>query len=166
MLKKYTKFLDLLEKVEKILLAVTVGAMVLFMLYQVILRYIFRASNAWSEELVGYLFVLDVMLGAAIAIRRNSHLQIDVLINRFPPKVKNVFTIGATVVGIVFLCFLFRYSLTLCATATKNISAGLHISMAIPYAVLPVGEVLMVLSSIEVILKNIAELRGKKEESV
>lgn len=165
MLKKYSKFLDFVEKIEKALLAVTVGAMVVFMLYQVILRYIFRASNAWSEELVGYLFVLDVMLGASIAIRRNSHLQIDVLINRFPPKVKNIFTIVATAVGVVFLCFLFQYSVGLCKTATTNISAGLHISMAIPYAVMPVGEVLMILSSIEVILKNIAEFRGDKEAS-
>lgn len=162
MLKKYSKLLDFIEKIEKILLTVTVGAMIVIMLYQVILRYIFRNSNAWSEELVGYLFVLDVMLGASIAIRRNSHLQIDMLINRFPPKVKSVFTIVATVVGIVFLCFLLQYSVGLCKTAVTNISAGLHIPMAIPYAVMPVGEVLMILSSIEVILKNVEQIRTDK----
>ena len=166
MLKKYSKFLDILEMIEKAVLAVTVGAMVVIMIYQIILRYIFSASNAWAEELVGYLFVLDVMLAAAIAIRRNSHLQIDILINLFPEKVKKVFTIIATVVGIVFLCFLFRYSLTLVSTATRNTSAGLHITMAIPYSALPLGAVLMILTSIETILKNIAELREGKETSV
>ena len=78
MLRGYSKFLDVLEKVEKAILAVTVGIMVIIIAYQVIMRYIFAHANSWSEELARYLFIYDVMIGAAIAIRRNSHLQIDI----------------------------------------------------------------------------------------
>ena len=81
MLKTYSKFLNAIEKAEKVVLAASMAAMVILMLYQVILRYVFSASNSWSEELVRYLFILDVLLAASIAVRRNSHLQIDVLIN-------------------------------------------------------------------------------------
>ena len=51
MLRGYSKFLDALEKVEKVILAVTVGIMVLIIAYQVIMRYIFAHANSWSEEL-------------------------------------------------------------------------------------------------------------------
>ncbi len=163
MLKAYSKFLDAIEKVEKVVLAVSMAAMVVLMLYQVILRYVFSASNSWSEELVRYLFILDVMLAASIAVRRNSHLQIDVLINCFGPKLKRIFTIAATLAGIVFLAFLFWYSLDLCTTATSNVSPGLGIPMSIPYACVPLGTVLMILSSIEVILRTAEELRNEKE---
>lgn len=163
MLKAYSKFLDAIEKVEKVVLAVSMAAMVVLMLYQVILRYVFSASNSWSEELVRYLFILDVMLAASIAVRRNSHLQIDVLINCFGPKLKRIFTISATLAGIVFLAFLFWYSLDLCTTATSNVSPGLGIPMSIPYACVPLGTVLMILSSIEVILRTAEELRNEKE---
>lgn len=40
MLRGYSKFLDVLEKVEKAILAVTVGIMVIIIAYQVIMRYI------------------------------------------------------------------------------------------------------------------------------
>ena len=163
MLKAYSKFLDLLEKVQKTILAVTVPVMVLVMLYQVVLRYVFSNSNSWSEELVRYLFILDVMLAASIAVRRNSHLQIDVLINCFSPKLKRIFTIAATLAGIVFLALLFWYSLDLCMTATSNVSPGLGIPMSIPYACVPLGAVLMILTSIEVILKTVEELRHEEE---
>ena len=163
MLKAYSKFLNVIEKAERAVLALSMAAMVVLMLYQVILRYVFSASNSWSEELVRYLFILDVMLAASIAVRRNSHLQIDVLINCFSPKLKRIFTIAATLAGIVFLALLFWYSLDLCMTATSNVSPGLGIPMSIPYACVPLGAVLMILTSIEVILKTVEELRHEEE---
>ena len=163
MLKAYSKFLNVIEKAERAVLALSMAAMVVLMLYQVILRYVFSASNSWSEELVRYLFILDVMLAASIAVRRNSHLQIDVLINCFSPKLKRIFTIAATLAGIVFLALLFWYSLDLCMTATSNVSPGLGIPMSIPYACVPLGAVLMILTSIEVVLKPVEELRHEEE---
>ena len=55
MIKAYSKFLDILEKIQIVLLTVSVPAMVLIMFYQVIMRYVFANSPAWSEELVRYL---------------------------------------------------------------------------------------------------------------
>lgn len=75
MLKKYTKFLDGLESVEKVFLVVTAAIMVIVIAYQVVLRYVFNASNAWSEELARYLFIYDVFIGSAIALRKNSHCR-------------------------------------------------------------------------------------------
>ena len=121
MIKLYSKFLDLLEWVEKVILAVSVFVMVIIMVYQVILRYVFSNPNAWSEELARYLFILNVMLAAAIAVRRNSHMQIDILINLFSERVKHIFTI--------------------------------------------IGVALMILTSIEVILKSVEALVHPKEVS-
>ena len=143
MLRGYSKFLDVLEKVEKAILAVTVGIMVIIIAYQVIMRYIFAHANSWSEELARYLFIYDVMIGAAIAIRRNSHLQIDILINLMKPKVRTILTIIATLAGMVFMVFL----------------------LSIPYSCMPVGIVLMLLTSIEVLFKNISALRGAGKEA-
>ena len=61
-MKGYGKFLDGIEKIEKLFLAVTVAIMIIVIIYQVILRYVFSASNAWSEELARYLFIYDVMV--------------------------------------------------------------------------------------------------------
>ena len=148
MLRGYSKFLDVLEKVEKAILAVTVGIMVIIIAYQVIMRYIFAHANSWSEELARYLFIYDVMIGAAIAIRRNSHLQIDILINLMK-----------------FMVFLLSYSITLVQTGARTMSAGLGIPMSIPYSCMPVGIVLMLLTSIEVLFKNISALRGAGKEA-
>lgn len=65
MIKAYSKFLDILEKIQRIILTVSVPGMVLIMFYQVVMRYVFHNSPAWSEELVryGYARVLGVSEG-------------------------------------------------------------------------------------------------------
>ena len=160
MLKAYSKFLDVIEKIERLFLAVAMVVMIADMTYQVILRYVFSNSNAWSEELARYLFIFEVMIAAAIAIRKNSHLQIDVLINCFKPRTKTLFTLVSTLVGIAFLVFLLVYSIGLVKTGGTNISVGLNIPMSVPYASIPIGTVLMLLTSVEVVLKSVEELKG------
>ena len=88
MIKAYSKFLDILEKIQRVILTVSVPAMVLIMFYQVVMRYVFHNSPAWSEELVRYLFIFNVMMAAAIAVRRNSHLQIDIVLNALKPHLR------------------------------------------------------------------------------
>ena len=48
MIKAYSKFLDILEKIQRVILTVSVPAMVLIMFYQVVMRYVFHNSPAWS----------------------------------------------------------------------------------------------------------------------
>ena len=163
MIKAYSKFLDILEKIQIVLLTVSVPAMVLIMFYQVIMRYVFANSPAWSEELVRYLFIFNVMMAAAIAVRRNSHLQIDVLLNVLKPRARTIFTVCATAVGTVFLVYLFILSLELVRSGMPNTSARLGPPMSVPYTCVPVGTALMALTSVEVILKNLQELFHKKE---
>ena len=163
MITAYSKFLNVLETIQKALLTVSVPAMVLIMFYQVIMRYVFHNSPAWSEELVRYLFIFNVMMAAAIAVRRNSHLQIDVVLNALKPHMRRIFTICATAVGTVFLVYLFILSLELVRSGMPNTSAGLGLPMSVPYISVPVGTALMVLTSIEVILKNIQELVDEKK---
>lgn len=161
MLKAFSQILDALERIEKLVIVIFVTLMIILMIYQVVLRYLFSAANSWSEELVRYLFIYTVMLGSAIAARRNSHLQIDVFINVLKNRTKCVFTIAATVCAIVFICFLFMYSISLGQTAMTNMSAGLKIPMAIPYLSIPIGCVLIILTSLEVIFKQARQFRHK-----
>ena len=164
MLKIYSKFLDILEYIEKAFLAVTGFALVVILLYPVVMRYIFNSAAAWPEELARYIFIYDVMIAAAIAVRKNSHLQIDMITRNFSEKTNAVFTIVSTLVGMVFLVYLLMYSITLCQTGAKTMCTAIPISMAVPYSCIPLGVCLMLLTSIEVIFKKLRVALGKSEE--
>lgn len=164
MIQAYSKFMNVVAAIEKLFLAVTGVLLVVVVLYQVILRYCFTAANAWSEELARYIFIYDALIASALAIQKNTHLQVDFLINTLKPRPRCIVNILSTLVGMVFLVFLFFYSITLCVASSQNISAGLGVSMMVPYTCIPVGAVLMLLASIDVILKNVDQLKRLKRE--
>lgn len=50
--------------------------------YGVVLRYAINRPQTWLDEMVGYLLVATVMLGAADALRQREHIAIDIVTGR------------------------------------------------------------------------------------
>ena len=54
----------------------------------VVRRYLLDRPLQWNDEMIGYLLVAAVMLGAAEALRRGDHIAIDLLPARVGPRAK------------------------------------------------------------------------------
>ena len=87
--------------------------MIACMAYQVVMRYFFHKGNAWSEELARLMCIWVVMLGASIATRTYSHLQIDVFINLVPERTRHLVTAILTLIGVIFVAIMLKYSIDL-----------------------------------------------------
>lgn len=159
MLKKYSAFLDRIDKVLFVILAILSAAMVTVILYQIVLRYCFAAANVWAEELARFMFVWVTTLGASIAIRRNVHLRVDLVVDFLKPKPRFILQIITYTAILIFLIYLCRLGIDLMGRTMINKSAGLRIPMAYPYAAIPVGGTFMILSCIEFIAKKVEALR-------
>ncbi len=58
---------------------------------QVVARYVFGNSIGWSEEIARALLVAITFLGCAIAMRRNTHIAIEVVFSYLPVPMARVF---------------------------------------------------------------------------
>lgn len=160
----FSKAMDILERVLRLIIGLSMLVMLVVIAYQVILRYIFKASNIWSEELARYLMCYVVLLGAAIATRKYAHLQVDFLINMLKPRARCIAMCVCTLAGMVFLGYFFVYGVELCKSTMTSISSGTGIPMSYAYACLPIGAALMMLSSLEVILKELVKFMDLGKE--
>lgn len=59
------------------ILAVLVAVMVILVFANVLTRYVFHVSIAWSEEIARFLFIFVVAIGAVVAMARDEHLNIQ-----------------------------------------------------------------------------------------
>ncbi len=75
------------EKVARIS-AWAMLALVLTMTYEVIARYVFSSPTLWSYDLSYFLGSLALMLGMAYTLKIKGHVNIDIIYNRFPPRVR------------------------------------------------------------------------------
>jgi len=110
---------------------------------QVLFRYIFRLSLAWSEELARYLFLWLASIAAAYAFKTKSHFAVRFLVDRLGKKSQNL--IGTLVVFIVsgFLVIFIWKSVEYTIGMANQVSPSIQMSMAIPYSSVVVGGILM-----------------------
>ena len=138
----------------------------------------FSSSNAGCHDLSGYFalclctcYRMERGTGSVFIYRCwllqlvYDEIAIDALIHLLKPRWRMLSTVISTLIGVVFLCFLLVYSIDLVKTGANNLSVGLGVPMSIPYLCLPIGTVLMILTSVEVIFKQVRDFRkGGKEE--
>lgn len=63
----------------------------ILMIYSIIQRYILNTPLTWGDEMLGYLLVASIMLGAAEALRRGDHIAIDLVSARAGPGARKYF---------------------------------------------------------------------------
>ena len=89
------KLLDTLSKASLFISASCLVLMTTIISYQVVARYFFNSSPAWSERLSLVLLAYLVFFGAAVGVHERFHLRIDALRNAMPDGIGRGFDILA-----------------------------------------------------------------------
>jgi len=127
--------------------------------YGVFMRYVLNQPVTWSDELVGYLLVYMVMLGAAETIRRGDLISVDLVSERFGPR-------GRRAVEIVGMAAVFAVGLVLLKTgldmlafsARINLRSQGYLAIELVYtqAALPIGGALIALTGLNRFVRALA----------
>ena len=140
---KERKVKTILKQPLELSLCVILVAIVGVTFTQVLFRYIFHLSLAWSEELARYLFLWLAALASAYAFKTRSHFALRFLVDRLGKRIQNL--IGSLVVFIIsgFLIIFIWKSLEYTISMSKQVAPSTQISMAVPYSSVAVGGILM-----------------------
>lgn len=125
---------------------------------QVFWRYVLNNSLIWSEPASVMIMGWFIFLGAAVGIREGYHLSFDVLLYILPPGFKPwLHSLSDIAVGGFGLGMMY-YGWELAAKVSNNMMASLGISDAFNFAPIVVGGFLIVIFSLERILRRAAGL--------
>lgn len=84
--RKSGKFNQITTRIEDFLIELFLGAMVLIVLAQILLRNIYQSGIPGGDELVRHLVLWIAFFGAAIATRSCAHVKIDAVKNIIPER--------------------------------------------------------------------------------
>lgn len=114
----------LLRRVEDALVAVSAAAllvMMVLMVAEVALRYVFAAPLTWSVGFVsGYLLVGFFFLGLPYTVREGAHISIDLVHDRLPARGQRACTRAALLLGAVLFAALTYGGVLLTADAVAG----------------------------------------------
>lgn len=153
--------------IEEIIAVTALGVMLCAIMYNVVMRYLFRNPTAWSDELTMICLAYVTFVGGASAYKKNLHFGIDILIDRLPIKGKVALW---RIVNFVFI-FLFGYSTYLGWQLTANAVKKFHYSgwsYKVMDAALPLGFLSMTIYAIYFFVlsfKDPAKYRARYEKN-
>lgn len=141
------------ENFEKIFMVTGLLAIILFITWQVIYRYIItqfieRAGAAvWTEELSRYIFIWISYLALSVAIRKRSSIRVDIIYDKLPERLQNISWIIVETLFLVLTGVITYFGwgqIERLLTFPQHTTA-LRIPFLVPYLILPLGFGLMCL---------------------
>ena len=165
----FGKILGFLDKVlsffEEWTLFVSVIVALVALFFNVVLRYGFNYSLAWSEELVREVLIYTPFLGCVAAVKNRSRMKMDASVQIFP-KLKVPLTFFSNFVVMIFAIMMIYYGWLIAAlqVRTQQKTIIMQIPLVYLYAILPLMGVLMLIRVIQVFYEDIQEQLAKKAQ--
>jgi TRAP-type C4-dicarboxylate transport system permease small subunit len=162
--------LDLFDKIltffEEWTLFITVMIALVSLFINVVLRYGFNYSLAWSEELVRNVIIYTTLIGCSTAIKERSMIKIDALVQIFP-KLKtplNYVSHSATIIFALMMVY-YGWQMAEMQARTHQKTIIMQIPLVYLYALLPLMGVMMLIRTIQVIHKDVTDARSERNQS-
>lgn len=121
---------------------------------QVIARYVFNSAFFWADEASRYLFIWLVFVGAAISVRKDEHIYMEVFLRFAPRPVTKGFYIAADLVKLGYFGLIVYYGYRGTEFMQRMSSTAMDLPMSYIYAATLVGGVLMVLRQAQLVLRR------------
>ncbi|MEZ4774519.1 MAG: TRAP transporter small permease subunit [Bacteroidia bacterium] len=137
--------------------------LVVFMCYDVIMRYLFSQTAVWISELEWHMFALIFLLGAAYTLKDDKHVRVDVFYTNFSPRKQAWVNLFGTIFFLIPFCLIVIYTSISYAGKSWAIGesspdpGGLPARYLIKSAI-TVGFVLLLLQSLAELMRSISTL--------
>jgi TRAP-type C4-dicarboxylate transport system permease small subunit len=97
------------ENMEKGLLIVTLSLMTVFIIIQVVMRYVLQMSLTWSEEFIRWTFVWFIWIGISYGFKVRRHVSIPMVVDLLPQRSRLAISAFSHILMAVFFIALFYY---------------------------------------------------------
>lgn len=160
-MKLYHKFSHGCYQLLRVLACITVVAMLVLMLIEVVRRYCFGKTFIWSDEIIRYLLMYCTFLGGAAAYYQKALVSFDLVTSHLPRKAQEILKLVNNFICLFFFAFLIRYAIKKVtgAAVVKSISTSSGLSLAVPYWAIPIGLIFMLIFTIDFFPELIGNVR-------
>lgn len=153
---------------DAILAIIVLSVLITITFLGVIMRYCFSNPFSWIEEVQLLCFVWLTFLGGCTAYRTYSHVAIDIIIDAFPKKIKQIAEFIIYIIVVLVLLYMLKQGTTL---VIQMFNSGrktniLYIPYYIIYGIFPVGCLFMLINTTVATLENWIKYKKELDEEV
>jgi C4-dicarboxylate transporter DctQ subunit len=134
---------------------------VLVISVEVVRRFGLAYSSSWGEETARYAFIYLVWIGAASAVRERAHIRIDVITDILPARGAALLYMFADLLTLILAIGTLYWTIAPVVMSIEfhSVTEGLRVTRAWFLVAVPFGFALVVLRTVQSMLRDIANLR-------
>lgn len=152
------KTVNIIRKIIRFLVIIFFIYMVLAVFYQVLGRYIFSYKLGAAAETATFAQIWMILLASGIAMRKNMHVGVDILLRKLSVKNQKIVITASTIIIMVFLIMVLKGSVQLIMVGAQSTSPAISVPMWIPYLSVPISIVYIML---ELMILTFTKLKKK-----
>ena len=129
-------------------------ALAVVVFYQVFTRYVLNDAAGWTEEIARYLLIAVTFLGGAMAVRRNTHIQVDFVYRFLPRAMGRALSIFVDIVRAAFLGYAIWLTWLLIERIGSQRMAIVELPIGLVFGAMLIGFALMFGRALQVAWKH------------
>ena len=129
-------------------------------------RYVLNDSLAWTEEIARYGLIWITFIGAAIVVRKNMHISVEVLLHFLPTGSARVLLALVDLAKLLFIGLLAYFSLTILERMQWQRMVIIDLPMSTVYAGVALGCFLMLLRQVLIFFRNARDGWRSAQQSI
>lgn len=147
----------------------TTFIVVIVVFVDVVMRYVFKTSFVFTQELEWHLFAFIFLMGAGYTLLKDGHVRVDIIYQRLGPKAQA----WVNLIGVLFFllpgCYMIIHTSVIFVSNSWSVMEGSPDPGGIPYrfvlkACIPAGFVLILLQGISLGAKSLLTILGHEME--
>jgi TRAP-type mannitol/chloroaromatic compound transport system permease small subunit len=164
MSNKIAATIDKVQDVFGFWTAMLIFPMVLVVLYEVLMRYLFNAPTSWGFEATTFLYGIHYMLGFGYTLKYNGHVKVDVFVSLLSTKKQTLISLLTHLIFFIPVYVLLSWgSIKFAWTSIQGLEKS-WTSWAPPIypfkTLMALGFIMLLIQGVSSIIKDIQKLRG------
>ena len=162
----WDKVTDYIDIVARWFMGVALLGILAMLLLQILIRYVLPFPAPWVEEMAVYLSGAVAMVGMSVCLRASYHLEVDLLVNAIPPRMRKVHRIFLMAVVAFFALYLMKYGMRFVELGYGQVSPSSYIYVSYARLSVPIGGLLLLLQAITMMGRSVLDLTADDDARI
>jgi len=135
-----------LSRLGAVLAEICLVLLLALVFHEVIARYVLNKPTLYSVELSEYLLIFVAFMAAGWVLQEDKHVRMPTFVNLMPAKVRYGFALFTSIVVLCFCAILVwqgAKASIVAFTGGYHSSSLLNVPLFIPYAIIPIGSLIL-----------------------
>ncbi len=158
--------LEIVSSVGVVLAEIALAVLLILVFHEVVARYVFNNPTLYSVEISEYLLIFIAFMAAGWVMKNNGHVRMSSVISLMPLRMRQFADVFTSIIVFCFCAILVwqgMKSSLMAFTGGYHSSSLLNVPLWIPYAIIPLGSLILALQMIVRIGNTIAGLTTKEQ---